>query len=253
MKKELLIQHDIFTIPQTTGEQIYSHLFKSDENYNYLTGVMCTLIGSMPTADYVMVEIKDDFQTILSFSPLQNWAKDTTSQNWDLYATFRPLSQISKGKNFYMNVKVKNSTAFKFAAYYRQELKEPTLYKYDMQTFGFDSMQLGVNYSITLPNNYNVCKGVFVTGGDTANAALIALDINDNTELLLDPVTVNALTITQHTKYEQSFFPLNFESANKNINVRLTPIVNGVQYTPATYFFTFLIVKNSNNTETQQQ
>lgn len=244
MKKQQVIAHDIFNIPQTTGEQIFTHLFKSDENYNYMTGVMCTLITAMPTADFVMVQIRDDFNTILSFSPLQNWAKDTTSANWDLYSTFRPLNQISKGKNFYMDVKVKNCTAFKFATFYRQELNEKKLYKYDMQTFSF-AMQLGANYSITLPNNYNVCKGVFVTGGDATNAALLALDINDNTEMILDPVTVNALTITQHTKYEQSFFPLNFQSANKNINVRLTALENGVQYTPSTYNFTFLIVKDN--------
>ena len=110
--KETLIQHRIISIPQTSGTQIYSTLIKADDCYNYLTGIAATIGATVPVADSIMIEFRDDYESILSFSPSTNWLKNTTSQSFNLQDVFKPLNVDAKGRNFYLNVKVTIVTRF---------------------------------------------------------------------------------------------------------------------------------------------
>lgn len=242
--KETLIQHYYYTVPATTGTNVYTYLFKSDELYNFLTGIACPLTSALPTADLIEVELRDDFKSILSFSPVRNWCKSTTAQTWNLQEAFRPFNVASKGKNFYLNVKVTNSTAaFSFCAFFRQSTKELKCRQYDMQTFTFKAAVLGVNNQINLPSDYDFCAGVFIQGGDSTNDGALLIDINDNRQNLLDPVLQSVLRITENTPFDDSFFPCEFESKNKQVFFRITPLYNGVSYTASDISVTFLLIK----------
>ncbi len=246
-----LIQKYWFTVPQTTGTQVYSYTFKSDELYKFLTGIACTLCTALPTADDIKVELKDDYKSILSFSPVANWCKDTTSVSYDLTNVFRPVLSTSAGKNFYLNVKVTNSSAaFAFVALFRQENEQPAVSifgkpvtAYDMQSFTIKQAALGVNYNINLPSDYDSVAGVNFAGGDTANIMKLALDINDSVKYLLDPVPVTILTVTEQQGYDKTFFPLHFVSKNKQVNLRLTQLDTINSYTASDFTVTFLLTK----------
>lgn len=246
-----LIQKYYFTIPATTGTKPYSYNFKSDELYQYLTGIACPLVTALPTAERIEIELRDDFASILSFSPVVNWCKNTTSVDYDLTNVFRPVISKSAGKNYYLNVKVTNSAAaFTFVALFRQSNELPvvnifgqTVENYDMQSFTVKAAALGVNYNINLPSNFNAVAGINFVGGDTANIGQIALDINDNLKNLLDPVPVSILKVTENQGYDKTFFPLSFMSKNKQVNLRLTPMATIAAYTPSDFTVTFLLIR----------
>lgn len=246
-----LIQKYWFDVPQTTGTQVYSYTFKSDELHQYLTGLACPLVTALPTADEIKVELRDDYKSILSFSPVQNWCKNTESVDYDLTNVFRPLVSQSKGKNYYLNVKVTNSDApFTFVALFRQSNEPPALSvfgqaveAYDMQSFTVKAAALGVNYNINLPSDFNAVAGVNFVGGDPANVAKLALDINDNVKNLLDPVPVAVLKVTENHGYDKTFFPLAFASKNKQVNIRLTPLTTISGYTASDITVTFLLTR----------
>lgn len=250
MEKEL-IQKYWYTVPATTGTKLYTYNFKSDELYKFLTGVACPLVGSLPTADKIEVELRDDFKSILSFSPVQNWCKNTASVDYDLTAVFRPVASQSQGKNYYLNVRVTNSaSAFTFVALFRQSNVQPQLSvfgrqveAYDMQSFTVKAAALGVNYNINLPSDYNAVMGVNFTGGDTANITKLALDINDNIKNLLDPVPVSVLKVSENSGYDKNFFPVQFISKNKQVNLRLTALDTIASYTPSDFTVTFLLIR----------
>lgn len=245
-----LIQKYFYTVPATTGTAAYSYNFKSDDLYNYLSGIACPLITSLPTADSIEIELRDDFKSILSFSPVQNWCKNTASVSWDMTNIFRPLAVPSQGKNFYLNVKVKNSTAaFTFVALFRQSLEvenvaifNNVVQAYDMQSFTVANAALGVNYNFTLPSDYTNVAGVNFIGGDPANFYNIALDINDSMHKILDPVPVSILNVTENQSLEKTFFPLAFYSRNKEVNFRLTPLTS-ITYTPSDFTVTLLLTR----------
>lgn len=249
--ENVLIQKYWYTVPATTGTQAYSYNFKSDELYKYLTGIACPLVGSLPTADKIEIELRDDFKSILSFSPVQNWCKNTASVDYDLTTVFRPIASQSQGKNYYLNVKVTNSTAaFTFVALFRQSNEQPALSvfgrhveAYDMQSFTIKTAALGANYSINLPSDYNAVMGVNFVGGDTANIGKLALDINDNMRNLLDPVPVSVLKVTENQMYDKNFFPVQFISKNKQVNIRLTALDTIGSYTPSDFTVTFLLIR----------
>ena len=242
--KETLIQHYYYNVPATTGTNVYTYLFKSDELYNYLTGVACPLITALTSADLIEIELRDDFKSILSFSPVRNWCKSTTAQTWNLQEVFRPFNVASKGKNFYLNVKVTNSAAaFSFCALFRQSNAALKCRTYDMQTFTFKNVLLGANNQINLPSDYDECCGVFITGGDTANDGGLLIDINDNRQNLLDPVLQSVLRITENTPFDDSFFPCEFVSKNKQVFLRITALHTSVVYTPSDISVTFLLIK----------
>ena len=246
-----LIQKYWYTVPQTTGTQMYTYNFKSDELYKFLTGIACPLVGSLPTADKIEVELRDDFKSILSFSPVQNWCKNTASVDYDLTNVFRPIVSQSQGKNYYLNVRVTNSSAaFTFVALFRQSNEQPQLSvfgrsveAYDMQSFTVKAAALGANYNINLPSDFEAVMGVNFTGGDTASIAKLALDINDNMRNLLDPVPVNILKVTENQGYDKTFFPVQFVSKNKQVNLRLTPLATIASYTPSDFTVTFLLIR----------
>ncbi len=246
-----LIQKYYFTIPATTGTKSYSYNFKSDELYQYLAGIACPLVTALPTAERIEIELRDDFASILSFSPVVNWCKNTASVDYDLTNVFRPVISKSAGKNYYLNVKVTNSAAaFTFVALFRQSNELPVVNifgqnveNYDMQSFTVKAAALGVNYNINLPSNFNAVAGINFVGGDTANIGQIALDVNDNLKNLLDPVPVSILKVTENQGYDKTFFPLSFMSKNKQVNLRLTPMATIAAYTPSDFTVTFLLIR----------
>lgn len=246
-----LIQRYLFNVPQTTGTNIYTYNFKSDEMYNYLTGIACPLVTALPTAKEIKIELKDDYKSVLSWSPVQNWCKNTASVDYDLTSVFRPLIKESKGRNFYLNVKVTDSeAAFSFVALFRQSNEKQNLSifgqnveGYDMQSFTIKNAVLGVNYNVNLPSDFNAVVGVNFTGGDKENFYNLLLDINDNVKNLLDSVPVSVLNITENQGYEKTFFPVEFLSKNKQVNLRLTPLQTVNDYTPSDFTVTFLLIR----------
>ncbi|MBO5987888.1 MAG: hypothetical protein J6Q03_00205 [Paludibacteraceae bacterium] len=251
MAKEL-IQKYWFTVPATTGTQAYQYVFKSDELYKFLTGIACPLVTALPSADEIKIELRDDFKSILSFSPVQNWCKNTSSADFDLTAVFRPVLSQSAGKNYYLNVRVTNSAAaFTFVALFRQSNEQPAVSifgeevtGYDMQSFTIKQPALGSNYNINLPSDYDRVAGVNFVGGDTANIMRLALDINDSVRELLDPVPVSILAVTENQGYDKTFFPVAFESKNKQVNLRLTQLDSApMSYTATDFTVTFLLTR----------
>ena len=247
-----LIQKYYFNVPATTGTQVYSYNFKSDELYNYLTGIACPLATKLPASvDAIEIELRDDFKSILSFSPVQNWCKKTQIPAFDLSEIYTPLNVESKGKNFYLNVKVTNSTAaFAFVALFRQTMEAAAINifnqpvnGYDMQAFTIKSAQLGVNYEITLPSDFNNVAGVNFIGGDATNFYNVALDINDSLRELLDPTPITVLHALSSRPNGHNFYPLAFQSNNKQINVRLTPLTSSVVWTPSDFTVTFILTR----------
>lgn len=242
MAKNTLIQNRFVSIPETNGTNIYSVNFKSDDLFNFLTGISCTFAGAKPTAEEIKIELRDDFKSILSFSPVENWLRNTSSESWDLSDAFKPLNTESHGKQFYLNIKVTNSSAFSFVAMFRQEQEEADVVDYDMQSFDVKAPELGQNWAITLPADYSRCRGIQVTGGDATNAQYIAFDLNDASGNIIDPVPFNVLRPSVNTQYNALFFNCDFESANKQVYARLTPLKD-IEYTATNYTVTFLLVK----------
>lgn len=249
---QTLLQKYYFAIPVTAGTQVYSYNFKSDELYNYLSGIACPLASFAPIyVDSIEIELRDDFKSILSFSPYQNWIKETQLPAFDLTEVFTPLNVESKGKNFYLNVKVTNcTTAFAFVALFRQTMEQPQIKifdnvvtAYDMQAFTIKAADLGANYELTLPSDFSNVAGVNIVGGDSANLYNVALDINDSLRQLLDPVPITILHASSSRKNGCNFYPLSFKSANRQINVRLTPLFSGVSWTPADITVTFILTR----------
>lgn len=241
MKQEL-IQHRVISIPQTTAPQVYSTLIKADDCYAYLTGV-ATLSTTAPTASDFKIELRDDFKSVLSFSPYNNWLKNTTSASFNLQDCFKPFNIEARGRNFYLNVKVANCSAFDFVALLRQNVNPIVCARYDEQCWDIAAPLLGSGYEITLPSDYSRCKGIMVTGGDTANAQFIGLDIYDSGGAIVDPIPFAMLTPSINTPYDDGFFPVDFESKSRQIKVRLTALGTLPQtYTATPYTITFLLV-----------
>lgn len=241
MKTEL-IQNRVISIPSTTAPTVYTTLIKADDCYDYLTGV-ATLAPSAPTASEFKIELRDDFKSVLSFSPFNNWLKNTGSQSYNLQDCFKPLNVEARGRNFYLNVKVANCSGFDFVALLRQNVKPIVCARYDEQCFDIASPLLGSGYEITLPSDYSRCKGIMVTGGDTANAQFIGLDIYDSGGAIVDPLPFAMLTPTINTPYDNGFYPVDFESKSRQIKVRLTALGTlPTTYTATDFTITFLLV-----------
>lgn len=247
-----LIQKYYFNVPATTGTQIYSYNFKSDELYKFLTGIACPLATALPTSyDSIEIELRDDFKSILSFSPFQNWTKETQIPAFDLTEVYTPLNVESKGKNFYLNVKVTNSNAaFAFVALFRQTMEAADIKifgekvnAYDMQAFTIKGADIGANYEINLPSDFNNVAGINFDGGDASNFYNVALDVNDSLRELLDPVPVTILQASAAKPNGKNFYPLAFYSNNKQINVRITPLFSGVVWTPSDIIVTFILTR----------
>lgn len=244
--KDVLLQTKVITVPATTDTQVFRTLFKADDCYKYLSGVSTVINGSAPAADIFQIELRDDYDTVLSFSPFENWLKNTQSVAWNLQDAFKPLSLNAMGRNFWLNVKAKNlANPYTFTAVLKQTNKPIKCVRYDEQTFTIAAPYLGQNYEITLPSNYQTCKGFMVSGGDTAHAAGIAIDFNDSFGSIYDPIPLNMVMPTVNTPYDNGFYPLDFPSASHQINIRLTDIGGiSASYTPTDINVTFLLVRN---------
>jgi hypothetical protein len=245
--KETLIQHRIISIPQTSGApKTYQTIIKADDCYNFLTGIAATIGATVPVADSIMIEFRDDYESILSFSPSTNWLKNTTSPSFNLQDVFKPLNVDAKGRNFYLNVRVTNCNAFSFTLLLKQSINENTIVDYDEQSWEFSTPALGQGLNLTLPDNYNFCKGIMIAGGDVTTENEIGLDIYDSAGSIVDAVPVSVLRQTYNTPYDNGFFPVNFDSKNRQIFVRLTELgTTTQQYTPTNLVVTFLLVNNA--------
>lgn len=240
--KETLYQHRVISIPQTTGTRVYTNLIKADDCYEFLTGI-AIIANAAPTADEVKIELRDDFNTVLSFSPFNNWIKNPSSQSFNLQDLFKPFNVKARGYNFYVNIKVTNCNAFSFTVILRQSVNALQCTKYDEQCFDVATPLLGSGYEITLPSNYNFCKGIMLTGGDQVNGNFIGLDIYDAGGAIVDPVPLSMLTPSINTPYDLGFFPVDFESKSRQIKVRLTALGTLPQaYTSTNFTITFLLV-----------
>lgn len=245
--KNTYIQQKQITIPATTDTNIYQTLFKADDCYEYLSGVSltkkATTTAPVPTYDIFDVELRDDYKSILSFSPFENWVKNSLSQSWNLQDCFKPLQVAARGRNFYLNVKVKNLTAnYSFTALLKQTKIAVPCARYDEQSFPIDTAYLGQGYQITLPSDYNRVKGILFSGGDKTNDDVICLDIYDAQGQIVDPLPTSMLRATTDTPYNNGFFPLDFESKSRQISVRLTSLNNSISYTPQSFTVVFLLV-----------
>jgi hypothetical protein len=243
--KETYYQNKVITIPVTGATpQLYQTIFKADDCYKYLSGIAAFCANSVPTADLFQIELRDDFNTVFSFSPFENWIKNTHAGAFNLQDTFKPLCIEAKGRNFYMNVKVKNlATPYTFTAVMKQTQKPVQCVRYDEQAFEVVAPALGQTFEITLPSDYQQCKGVMLTGGDVTNENLIGFDISDAYGQIVDPLPVSILKATANTQYDNGFFPVNFESKSRQIKVRLTQLGPlAAAYSANNYQVTFLLV-----------
>lgn len=241
MKQEL-IQTRVISIPQTTGTRVYTTMIKADDCYEYLTGI-AAIAASAPTADEFKIELRDDFNPVLSFSPYNNWIKTAASQSFNLQDVYKPFNKKARGYNFYVNVKVTNCSAFTFTVLLRQSVNALKCTTYDEQCFDIAAPLLGSGYEITLPSNYNYCKGVMLTGGDAVNGNFIGFDIYDSAGAITDPVPISVLTPTIYTPYDNGFYPVDFESKSRQIKIRLTELgILPATYTATPLTVTFLLV-----------
>lgn len=243
--KPTYIQSRLISIPQTTGApRVYQTLFKADDCYQFLSGVACIInSGNIPQADDIKIEFRSDYQSILSFSPYENWVKNTLVPTFDLQNVFKPLDIAARGRNFYLNVKVTNCSAFDFVALVKQTTFEVPCKRYDAQSFDIVAPTLGQGFSITLPSDYNYVKGIMLTGGQTANANQLCFDVYDSAGQIIDPLPMSMLTPSTGTPYDNGFYPVSFESKSKQIFVRLTALGTlPTAYVPTNYTVTFLLV-----------
>lgn len=241
--KEQLLQHRVISIPLTASTAVYQTLIKADDCYNYLTGIAAFIGATPPTADEIKIEFRDDYKTILSFSPGENWLKNTTSAAFNLQDMFKPLNIDGRGRNFYLNVKVTNCQAFSFTVVLRQNVNPFDCVRYDEQSFDIVTPALGQAFEITLPSDYDTCKGVMLSGGDTANAQMLGFEIFDSAGNIVDIMPFAALMPSYNTAYDNGFFPVNFPSKSRQIKVRITALGTlPATYTATNYSVTFLLV-----------
>lgn len=243
--KDTYIQHKVITIPQTGATpQVFQTLFKADDCYKYLSGIAAFCANSLPTADLFQIELRDDFSTIFSFSPFENWVKNTHAGAFNLQDTYKPLCIEARGRNFYLNVKVKNLTAdYTFTALMKQTQQPVECIRYDEQTFEVVTPTLGQAVEITLPSDYQRCKGIMLVGADAVNENFIGLDISDAYGQIVDPLPVSILKATSNTQYDNGFYPVDFESKSRQIKVRLTALGTlPAVYTATNYQITFLLI-----------
>lgn len=244
--KDIFVQHKVITVPATSGTLTQSILFKADDCYDFLTGI-AAFINSIPTADEIKFSLRSDFESILSFSPSENWLKNPTSAAFNLQDVWKPLSIPAKGRNFYFEYKVTNTTGFTFTLLLKQSKSALDIIRYDEQCFDIVSPALGQGFEITLPSDYTCVKGVMLSGGQTVNANFVGFEIYDAGGQIVDPLPMSMLTPSINTTYDNGFYPLNFESKSKQIKVRLSELgALPATYVPTNYTVTFLLIDKKN-------
>lgn len=247
--KDTYVQHKLISIPATTGVNNYYFLFKADDCYQFLSGVGCYFQGSAaPTADEIKIEFRSDYKSILSYSPFENWVKKTTDPTFNLQDIYKPLNVDARGRNFYLNVKVKNCAAFDFLALVKQTIFPVPCIRYDAQSWDIAAPALGQGFEITLPSDFTRCKGIMLTGGQTANANVLGFEIYDSAGQIVDPLPMSVLTPTIGTPYDHGFYPVDFDSKSKQISVRLSQLGTlPTSYVATNYTVTFLLIDESEN------
>lgn len=246
--KDTFVQHKLISIPQTTGTRVYSYLFKADDCYNFLSGVACFALSSnTPSADEIKIEFRSDYQSVLSFSPYALWVKNPQSAAFNMQDVYKPMCIDARGRNFYLNVKVTNCNAFSFVALVKQTTTPLKCIRYDTQSWDIVAPGLTQGFEITLPSDYNKCKGVMLTGGQAANINLLGFDIYDSAGQIVDPLPMSILTPSPDTQTDNSFYPIDFDSKAKQIFVRLTALGDlATDYVATNYTVTFLLIDENN-------
>lgn len=246
--KDTYIQHQLISIPATTGTNNYSFLFKADDCYKFLSGVGCYMLGNtVPSADAIQIEFRSDYKSILSYSPYENWIKNPQSSAFNMQDIYKPLQIDARGRNFYLNVKVTNCAAFSFMALVKQTTSPVPCRRYDAQSWQIAAPSLGQGISITLPSDFTRCKGIMLSGGQSANANVVGFDIYDSGGQIVDPLPMSVLTADVNKPYDNGFYPVDFDSKSKQIFVRLTQIGTLAEtYVPTDYTVTFLLIDEDN-------
>lgn len=241
--KETFVQHKLITIPATIGTNTQSFLFKADDCYPFLSGIAAIFNGATtPIAADIQFELRSDYESILSFSPSENWLKNPSSNSFNLQDVFKPLRIEAKGRNFYFDVKVTNCNQFSFVVLLKQTLNPIDCIRYDEQSFAIKAPALGQGFPITLPSDYNRVKGVMLSGGQSENLCFLGFEIYDSLGQIVDPLPMAILTPSVNTPYDNGFYPLDFDSKAKQINVRLTALGElATPYIATDYIVTFLL------------
>lgn len=241
--KETFVQHKLITIPATIGTNTQSFLFKADDCYPFLSGIAAIFNGATtPIAADIQFELRSDYESILSFSPSENWLKNPSSNSFNLQDVFKPLRIEAKGRNFYFDVKVTNCEQFSFVVLLKQTLNPIDCIRYDEQSFAIKAPALGQGFPITLPSDYNRVKGVMLSGGQSENLCFLGFEIYDSLGQIVDPLPMAILTPSVNTPYDNGFYPLDFDSKAKQINVRLTALGElATPYIATDYIVTFLL------------
>lgn len=214
-----LIQSQLATIPATTGTQIYKTQFASDKNFSIIDGIACILVSGSTSGTDVEIEFRDDNGVIFTFSPLENWVKNAAATSKDLTQLFRAVDVTSKGRNIYCNVKAKNTAAeLKFMIYYRQTNEAASVKKYNFASFDFNFGSLPSYQNITLPTQFAKVVGVAATTAN-ANAAAVAINVENSQTKLVDDLQLAALQITANTPYDLAFMPIEFPADGQELKI----------------------------------
>lgn len=247
--KNTYVQHQQISIPATTGINNYSFLFKADDCYQFLSGVGCYMLGTTPpVADSIKIEFRSDYKSVLSFSPFANWVKSTVSPSFNLQDIYKPLMVDARGRNFYLNVTVKNCAAFDFMCLVKQTTYQVPCARYDIQSWDVPTPTLGQGFEITLPSDFTRCKGIAISGGQSANANEIGFEIYDSAGQIVDPLPLSVLTPTIATPYDNGIYPVDFDSKSKQISVRLSQLGTlPAAYVPTDYTVSFLLIDEQND------
>lgn len=244
MAKDTYIQHALISIPATTAPDNFSYLFKADDCYDFLSGVGCYALGnSTPSGDGIQIEFRSDYKSILSYSPYENWIKNPLAPSFNMQDIYKPLQVDARGRNFYLNVRVNSCAAFSFMTLVKQTTSPVSCRRYDAQSWRISAPTLGQGVSITLPSDFTRCKGIMLSGGQVANANVVGFDIYDSGGQIVDPLPMSVLTADVNKPYDNSFYPVDFDSKSKQIYVRLTQIGTlAATYVPTDYTVTFLLI-----------
>lgn len=218
-----LIQSQVIEVPVTVGTTIYKTQFASDKNFKFVSGIACLLVSGSVAQD-IEIEFKDDNETIFTFSPAQNWVKDSEANNKDLTNIFRPVNIVSKGRNIYCSVKATDTDeVVKFVVYYLQvDSEEGVKVKpYNFETYRINFASLPEYKNITLPNRYRNVAGIAAVTSSAA-ASKILVHVENTQKNLVDPIQLSAINVNAQTAYDLSFLPVVFPADGQELKLYFT-------------------------------
>lgn len=238
-----LIQNQTITVPATTGEITYKNLFSSDKNCQYVTGIAAIQVSG-DFSQNIEIEFTDDVNSIFAMSPAQNWVKDTASDSWDITKIFRLVNLTAKGRNYYCNVKAKNTTsAVTFVVYYYQSDEKSKVIPYNFQTYEFNNSGAATQYlNVVLPTDFKKVKGVAIYSNATkADLSQYFLRVVNSYKNLVDDMQLSGLQASDKINYDNSFYLCNFDTEGQDIKVYTSLVDSSLTGTAFTFKVVFLL------------